>query len=428
MKNFIKKSKKYLSNKSVFLEFNLIKVSTLFVRGLGITSRFLLTFLITKNISLEFQGDYTLIVSSITLLIIFFGFDFYVYAGRVIIKEPSKEIFFLKNMMVFYLVSYVLLFFVLKFLYSSFHLNFVPFWILYSLIILEHLGQEFFRIYLALRKPLLANILLFFRTGLWAFLIVIGFLFVKGFEITMASILYSWFICALFTCIIGFWNYPGIQGFFKEKVDFTWIKKGLFVGLTMFASTMCLKIIEYSDRYLIAIFLDKKDVGIYSFYFQLSNVINVVIFTMYISFMYPDIIDGVYKKSHNSIKSIKKTLIKKTLFLVAVFGIAFFILSPYLLNFINRPELNTYSSLYYLLLFSTVFLNLSFFSHYVIIGEEKEKLIFKSTFYACLTNIGFNLCLIPLIGIYGSAFALLSSNVVLFIFNRKYEKECVASW
>lgn len=417
-----------MDTRSLFLKINFTKLSTLFFRGLGILSRFLLTFLITKFISLEFQGEYTLIVSSVTLLIIFFGFDFYVYAGRLIIKEPTKQLFFFKNMIVFYLFSYVLLFFVLWYIVHSLNFKLGSFWLLYFLVILEHLGQEFFRLYLALRKPLLANALLFLRTGLWAFIIVLGFVFVSDFDISMVNILSAWLFCALLTCIFGFWKYPGIRGFFKEKIDLSWIKKGLIVGLTMFASTICLKIIEFSDRYLIAFFLDKKEVGIYAFYFQLSNIINVVIFTMYISFLYPDIIDGVYKKSYSSIESIRATLRKKTFLIVGVFAALFLIGSPFLLNYMNRPELNANKSLFYILLLSTVFLNLSFSSHYVIIGAEKEKLIFKATLYACLLNVIINLVLIPIIGIYGSALALLGSTIVLLIFKKRYEKQCLSGW
>jgi len=398
------------------------------VRGLGIASRFLLMFLITKYISLEFQGEYTLIISTITLLIIFFGFDFYVYTGRLIIKESKNEIFFLKNMLVFCCFSYLILLVFLWIGLNLFKLDIAPFWLLYFLIIFEHLGQEFFRMFLALRKPLLANILLFIRTGLWASIIVFGFLFIEDFTVTIIDILSLWFICAVVTCILGFCFYPGIEKFFKVKINATWIKKGIRVGLTMFASTICLKIIEYSDRYLIAFFLDKREVGIYAFYFQLANIINVVIFTMYISFLYPDIVKGVYDKSYSKVKNTQKTIKNKTIIIAVFFGIGFALFSSLFLDYIDKPELNDNIMLYYIMLVSTVFLNYSFTSHYVIIGEEKENLIFKATFFACIFNLILNLALIPLIGIYGSAIALLSSNIILLLLKRKYEKSLVALW
>lgn len=405
-----------------------IKLITLMVRGLGIGSRFLLMFLITKYISLEFQGEYTLVVSTITLLIIFFGFDFYVYTGRLIIKESKNEVFFLKNMLVFCAFSYLILMVFLWTCLNLINLEIAPFWLLYFLIVFEHLGQEFFRMYLALRKPLLANILLFIRTGLWASIIVFGFIFIEDFTISIIDILSLWFICAVATCVLGFSFYPKIQTFFKVKIDYKWIKKGVMVGLTMFASTICLKIIEYSDRYLIALFLDKKDVGIYAFYFQLANIINVIIFTMYISFLYPDIVKGVYDKSYSNVKNTQKAIKSKTLYIAVFFGIVFTLFSSFFLDYINKPELNDYILLYYIMLLSSVFLNYSFTSHYVIIGEEKENLIFKATFLACIFNIILNLALIPLIGIYGSAIALLTSNVILLGLKRKYEKSLVSLW
>jgi len=407
---------------------NFIKLLTLALRGMGIASRFLLTFLITKFISLEFQGEYTLIISTITLLIIFFGFDFYVHTGRLLIKEGKNEVFYLKNMLVFFGFSYLLLLLVLWVGLNISSLKLAPFWLLYFLVVFEHLGQEFFRIYLALKKPLLANILLFVRTGLWASLIVIGFLLIEDFTISIVEILNMWFICALATSILGFIFYPGILKFFKVKADYLFIKKGIGVGLTMFASTICLKIMEYSDRYLIALFLDKKEVGIYAFYFQLANIINVVIFTMYISFLYPDIIKGVYDKSYSKVKANQKAIKNKTLIIAVIFGIAFTLFSSYFLDYINKPELDENVFIYYIMLLSTVFLNYSFTSHYVIIGEEKEKLIFKATLIACIFNLILNFSLIPVIGIYGSAVALLISNLILLILKRRFEKGLVALW
>jgi len=405
------------------------KFVSLIVRGIGIGSRFLLTFLLTKYISLEFQGDYTLLVSTVAILTIFFGFDFYVFSNREIIKTKDQHVFCLKNMLVFCLISYLILLPLLWVgtIFSSINITF--FWVLYFLIVFDHLGQEFFRIYIAFKMPLLANILLFIRTGLWASLIVLYFLFSPSHDdITLESILYLWLFCAFLTCILGFYFFPGINKIFKTNIDFLWIKNGLIVGATMFTSTICLKIIEYSDRYLIAFFLDKKELGIYAFYFQLANIVNVVIFTMYISFVYPDIIKSVYDKSQENLLIAQKTIKRKTVYIIVLCGILSIFFLPLFLNFIDKPELNNNTMVYYIMLLSSLFLNYSFSSHFVIIGEEKEKLIFKATFYACILNVILNLALIPIIGIYGSALALMASNFILFFLKRKYEKLVLSNW
>lgn len=408
---------------------NLEKLLTLSCRLLGLGSRFLLTFLITKEISLEFQGEYTLVSTTVALLIIFFGFDFYVYSNRLIIKANEDKIFYFKNSLAFYSFSYVLLLPVLWVIHS--YVTFVDlgsFWVLYFLVIFEHLGQEFFRTYIALRKPLFANILLFLRTGIWAGIIVINLIFVSEFRITIAEILQLWLFFTFLTCVLGVAFYPGISSFFKTRVDFSWIKKGIGVGLTMFLSTICLKIIEYSDRYLITYFLGKVDLGVYALYFQLANLINVMVFTMYISFVYPDIIQAVHEKDLAGVKKGMKTIKNKTYFLIGLYAAFSIIFIPFFLDYIGKEELYANVPIFYILLVGCLLLNLSFSYHYMIVGYEKEIQIFKATFIACIFNVVANMVLIPLLGIYGAAVSLLIGNICLFIFKRRYSNKILAEW
>ncbi|MBA4745337.1 MAG: polysaccharide biosynthesis C-terminal domain-containing protein [Muricauda sp.] len=405
------------------------KLLTVSCRLLGLGSRFLLTFLLTKEISLEFQGEYTLMSTTVALLIILFGFDFYVYANRLLIKQKKNEVFFFKNSLVFYSFSYLLLLPFIWYTTKNFDVVDVgPFWILYFLIVFEHLGQELFRSYIALRKPLFANVLLLLRTGSWAGIIVFGLVFIKDFQISIPGILELWLLFAFITCVLGIAFYPNIKSFTRERIDFKWIKKGIGVGLTMFMSTICLKVIEYSDRYLITFFLDKTELGIYALYFQLANLINVIIFTMYISFIYPDIIQGVHEKSRDSTLGAMKNIQRKTLFIVISYALLSVVLIPIFLKYIGRSELYPNIPIFYILLTAFLFLNLNFSYHFAIIGFEKEALILKATFLACVFNIFMNILLIPLFGIYGAAVALLTGNFVLFLVKRKFGKNLMDQW
>ena len=408
---------------------NLEKLLTLACRLLGLGSRFLLTFLITKEISLEFQGEYTLVTTTVALLIIFFGFDFYVYSNRLIIKGNEHKIFYFKNAFVFYAFSYVLLLPIIWAIHN--YVTFIDlgsFWVLYFLIIFEHLGQEFFRIYISLRNPLFANILLFIRTGIWAGIIVINLVFNQGFTISIAEILQLWLCFAFVTSVVGICFYPGITRFFSTQVDYSWIKKGIGVGLTMFLSTICLKIIEYSDRYLITYFLGKVDLGVYALYFQLANLINVMVFTMYISFVYPDIIQAVHEKDLIGINKGMKTIKNKTFLLIGIYAICSIVFIPFFLNYVGKEELYTNVPIFYILLTGCLVLNLSFSYHYLIVGYEKERQILKATLLACVFNVAANIILIPLLGIYGAAISLLMGNICLFIFKRKYSNKIIAQW
>jgi O-antigen/teichoic acid export membrane protein len=404
------------------------KILSILFRFGGISGKFLLVFLLTKNISLEFQGEYTLINSNVALLIIFLGLDFYIFSNRLIVKKPEKLIFILKNSLMFYIGMYIM-FIPILIIMVYFELVTSDIALLFFfLVITEHLSQELFRIYIAIENVIVANVLFFLRTGAWSWPISIFLLLNEGSSITLFNILVFWFSFSLASVVIGVFYIPNIRGFGHERIDKKWVIKGLKVGLMMFVSTIFLKIIEYSDRYFINYYLGKKELGIYAFYYQFSNIINVLIFTLYISYAYPKILKSVYDKNLLELKKEKRGLLKNTLIIVAFFLIFTFTLLPFILEIINKTELTSNIELIYILIFAALFFNLSFASHFVLVAEEKEKLIIKASIIACLCNVILNVIMIPKIGIFGSAIALLISSFILFAIKTSYDKNLINKW
>ena len=404
------------------------KFLDLFFRFAGISGKFSVVFLLTKNISLEFQGEYTLINTNIALLIIFLGLDFYIYSNRVIVKQVDKLVFIFKNSLVFYGIMY--LFFVPVLIYMT-HSGLVPknlAVLFFFLTITEHLSQELFRIYIAIEKATLANILFFLRTGTWSWAISIYLIFIENSNVTLFNILMVWLVFSFISVIIGLFFIPNIKSFNKEKIDKKIIYEGAKVALLMFVSTIFLKVTEYSDRYFINYFLGKKELGVYAFYYQISNIINVIIFTLYISYAYPRILKIVYNSDLIGLNKEKKKLTNSTLIIILIALFLSLIILPYILDLIGKSELTNKINVVYILIFASLFFNMSFSSHFVLIAEEKEKLILKASVAACFFNLLLNLILVPIMGIYGSAVALLISSFILFIIKVRYEKNITSKW
>ena len=399
------------------------------LRGLGILSKFLLTFLITKKISLDFQGTFSLVSTTITLLVLFIGLDFYVYSNKLTIKTPSKAIFYLKNNLFFYLLVYILVVPIFFLVFNSV-IQDSSFSIILLIIVvaLEHLGQEFFRMYIALQKVYFANVLLFIRTGLWA-IVVVGYLIFQNNEINLSinELLLCWAISAFISLILSFWYFPKINLFFRQKIDFTWIKNGIRVSSYMFLATVFLKVVEYSDRYIIDYFMNKEAVGIYTFYYQLANLGNVIIFTLYISFIYPKIMREVYNNDWGEVKKHQKKL--KVSSMVIILGLTLFyaLTLSFFLSYVNRPQLYEYKWLLFGLLFSFMILNLSFASHYTLIAKNMELKILKITFISFIVSVLCNLFFIKNFGIAGALVAQILANTVLFVF-KEYEIRKLATY
>jgi len=401
---------------------NFHKFLALFLRGISLLGRFALTFFITKELSLELQGEYTLLATTITLLVMLVGFDFYIYSSRRIVKKKESSIFILKNQLFLHSVIFVFISFLIVGYFYFFKTFFSIYYIflIISLLFFEHLGQELFRMYLILEKTLFANLLLFLRTGVWA-IALSGYLFLfKVSELNLETILILWLFSAILSVFTGMLYFPNIKLLFDTKIDNQWIKKGLKVGLVMFISTISVKIVEYSDRYLIDYFLGKTDLGIYSIFFQLYNLINVVIFTLIISFTYPKIFHAVNDNHKQNILKLKNQIIIKSSLIIILYGAFFWFTLPLILKTIDKNELYPHQLIFFILLLGGLFLNISFSYHYILIAKGRELSIVKSTLFVAVFNIICNIILIPIYGITGAAFTFLVSSILLLLTKSYY--------
>lgn len=396
----------------------MIKFFILGLRGVSIAARFLLSFLFVKYISLEFQGEYALLLTTVTIMMLAVGFDFYVYSNRYMIKNKPETGFTLMNQFVFHLFSYVGL--VVLFLVLNYFDIFSQYFTITILVLLvfEHLGMEFFRIFIALEKVLTANILLFIRTGTWPLILIYQLLFTEV-DVTINSVIFYWVIASILTVLLGFIMIYKEVFAVKFEIDKKWIKRGFKVGALFFIATAAHKIIEFSDRYIIDAILGAKSLGIYTFFFQLANVANVAIFTIIISFLYPKIIYYVnIKDKKNAFATIKKLQTNSILFII-IYSVIIFISLPYLLELIDKPELNNHQVILFLFLAGNLFLNLSFASHYSLMALEKDKLLMKIGIMVAVLNLGANILAVFYFGIEGAVIVFLISSLLLYIFKQR---------
>ena len=399
----------------------MIKLLVLGLRGVSIGARFLLSFLIVKYISLEFQGEYSLLLTTVTVLMLVTGYDFYVFSNRFIIKHRAQTSYALVNQFAFHLLAYVLLFLIFLILSAiGVTYEYISITVLF-LLIFEHLGMEFFRVFIAIEKVLVANVILFVRTGSWPLVIIYQIIFTNQ-EISMGLIISYWLIASVLSVILGFlFIYKELVGQ-KLSIDKKWIKKGVKVATLFFTATMAQKIIEFSDRYIIDAFLGAKSLGIYSFYFQLANVVNVIIFTVFISFMYPKIIYYIDKKRKSeAIAVINKLKIYSTL-LICSYALVLLLLLPTILEVVGKSELYEFQIVLYLFLLGNLFFNLSFTSHYALVAIEKDKELTKIAIglavFSCIANV----LAVQYIGIIGAVIVFTLSSMLLFYIKSKTEK------
>lgn len=404
------------------------KLYSIGFRGAGVSGRFFLIFLLTKKISLAFQGEFTLVSTSVAILMLMVGLDIYAFSNQRIVQKPEDSAWIFKNSLHIFSRTYLLLIPIGLGLYFFMGLDWTTALLFVVLTIGEHLAQEMFRNYVAIQKVVFANILFFVRAGLWSWLIVLYLFFTENAEITINQILICWAVCSYLSLLLGLLYLPGIKQFREIQIDKEWTRKALAFAKPMIVSTLLLKGIEYVDRYMIDLFMDRTQVGVYAFYFQLANLVNLIIFTLYVSFIYPKIFKNVQDKNLQGFRDNSRELYRASLFLVIGFAVFYALIINPMVDLMDKPELANQYPLLILLLCSTLFFNLSYSSHYFLIAGNKEKTILRITAWICGLTIVLNLVLIPFLGVIGPAIVLNVAGLMMWMFKRKQEKEMTKLW
>ena len=404
---------------------NSVKFWALFLRGSSMGIKFLFLILLSKSLSVAAYGTISLIVTTVTFFIFFLGLDFYNYSHRQIIDSDLNKYQYLVNQFWFHLISYFL---IAPFLFFVFKNGILPnkyAYSIFAIIVLEHLGQECFRFFNLFNKPNVANISLLIRTGLWIVLLYIIEVFVFGKEMNIHLILRYWIFGSSLSLFYSFFMAIRSSKDDLRKIpwfafDWSWLGKGIKISMPFFLGTISYKIIEYSDRYVIDWFLGKEQVGIYSFFTNFSNIINVVINTIVVTLLVPNLLRTVKEDYLNDIVKYVGNFNREMGRTIVFLGILLCLLIFPALLWLNKEEFNKDLMTYFIILLGNIMLNLSFVYHYLLYAYKKDRAILLPSLYAALMNLVLNILFVPYFGIIAAAWSTLFSFSFILFLKRKY--------
>jgi len=403
------------------LKYSLLNV---LLRGLSLISKFILIVCISKYLSTSELGIYGLFVTTIVLSMYFLGLDFYTFNTREILSKPNNErLPLIRDQFIFHLTMYVI---ILPLLSMVIIKGIIPLkyaiWF-YLILIFEHLSQEFYRLYTVLSKPLFANFVLFLRSGLWVYFVVYLWIFQPENPKNLSIIWVSWSLGAFLSIIISLFvlKKQNLGSVTNVPINWRWIKKGVKVSSPFFIGTLAYKIMEFAGRYAIDFFATKKDVGIYTFFGSVANVINVIVFTAIVMVYYPKLVE-FYKKDNQRYKIYLRKFSYFIIILSLTSAIAAIILIKPALVFMGKDEFYNNISVFYILVIANIVLNVSLIPHYILYVKKKDLVIMYSTISGVILNIALNVLLIPRLGIQGAGWAILLSFAVMGFIKSMYSK------
>ncbi len=396
----------------------------LIIRGSTMVGKFILIYLLADTLTVEQNGIWGIFATSISLSLYVVGLDLYTYSTRRILDYPIAERSpMLRDQMVFYLISYAVLFPILAmlFVFDVIEWRFAIF--LYAILVFEHLAQESYRTFVVFSRPILANIILFLRSGVWTYLLIL--LWALGFdEVKNLKAVYVFWLgggVAAFILTLIFLSKFKFNAVRHIPINWGWIRQGIKVSALFFIGTVGYKIIEFADRYFIDFYHGKEEVGVYTFYASMCNMVETFVHTSVIILFSPKLIESfhrsnfAYRKTH---AKFAKNVVLNTLIVSVVLLL---VMIPLLRQIESQEYIRAYPT-FIVLVLAKVALNFSLVFHYILYVRKNDFPIIKATVLAAIINILLNFILIPPMGVMGAALATLASFIIILLMKMYYSR------
>lgn len=342
-----------------------LKVINVGLRGSTLLSKFALLFFLAYFLEPTSVALYGLVAATVAYSIYGLGFDFYSYSTREILGTTSDQwMRLIRDQGVFFVLMYLLVLPVLLLVFVS---NFLPwdivFWFM-ALVVLEHLAQEINRLLVAIGYQLLASVVLFLRSGVWAALVAILFWFVPSSR-SLETVFLFWCAGAALACALG-----GVKLSSLDKrsliypIDWGWLKKGVIVAVPLLIATLSIRGVFTIDRYWVDSLAGSEVLAAYVLYAGIANAIMSFLDAGVFVFLYPRLVSA-FKNFDERLykKSMRALLLQTTCVSLALALLAGIVIYP-LLMVLDNSVYSDHLPILYLMLAAITLNALSMVPHY----------------------------------------------------------------
>lgn len=195
------------------------------------------------------------------------------------------------------------------------------------------------------------------------------------------------------------------------KYSGEWMKKILNYGFPLIGAGIAVWILNSTDRYFLAHYVDLSAVGIYAVGAKLGAIIGIFGGALQLAWG-PYALDIQYEKNAKQIYS-KAFQLYFYLNILLIFGISMFSID--ILKVFTQPDFYSAKAVVPFLCASVFFTNAYFLVSIGINITKKVQHTVWITLAAAFFNIGMNFLLTPWLGPVGAAFCIMAANFVIFI-------------
>lgn len=342
-----------------------LKVVNVGLRGSTLLSKFSLLFFLAYFLEPSSVALYGLVAATVAYSIYGLGFDFYSYSTRELLGTTSDQwMRLIRDQGVFFVLMYLL---VLPLLLLVFVSDFLPwniiFWFM-ALVVLEHLAQEINRLLVAIGHQLLASVVLFLRSGVWAALVALLFWCMPSSR-SLDTVFLFWCSGAGLACGLGGAKLLSLdKKSLRNPVDWRWIKRGIVVAVPLLIATLAIRGVFTIDRYWMGALSGNDALAAYVLYAGIANAIMSFLDAGVFVFLYPKLVSAFKSSDQNLYRKSMKALLLQTVWVSLVLAIlAGSLIYPFLM-LLDKPVYSDYLPVLYLMLVAITLNALSMVPHY----------------------------------------------------------------
>ncbi|GAB3630717.1 hypothetical protein GCM10027421_00700 [Microbacterium shaanxiense] len=342
--------------------------------------RFLLIFFLARLLPVEDVGLYSLLLATISFVVFIFGFDFYTYSTRQIIRDDGRQRrAFIRSQAVLSVILYGVVSPILVVLFAT---GFLPWhtlgWFL-GLAIVEHIGLEIDRLLIAMHDQFGASMGMFIRQGCTS-LVAVPLMLMEPALRTLDFLLATWFAFDVLGILVG-WLY--LRRHLREhpvgKVRYSWILTGVKMALPFLIGTLCLRGLFTFDRQIVAATAGLAILGTYGLFMSLGSGMTQVLNAGVQQFAYPRLVAAAHAKSASDFTRALRSLNLQTLVGVTTISLAVVAASPLLLRFVGGDAYEQQAWMLPWVMLVNAIYNVSLVPHYALYALDADRAILLST-------------------------------------------------
>lgn len=360
---------------TVRLESRLAAVS---LRVSGLVLRFALIVALARFAEPDTVGNFGLAVALVTYTVFGVGLDFYTFSNRELLSTPVDGWGRLLRSHAW--LSFSLYAAAVPVLVAAAALGLVPPTVLpwlIPLVIVEHLSQEAFRLFLVLRKQTLASWILFLRVGAWCPPALLAVLVLDG-ERGLHAVFAFWLAGGV-TALVLAWR--GLRGLglknLKGRPDRRWVAQGVKIALPLLVGTLALRALGVVDRFAIDMVAGLDVLAAYVLFAGVGSVISAIVDAGLLSFTYPEMMrEATSRDRRRLLRMVWRSLIG-TLILTSFLGGCALALVPLALQGFPPVYADNLDLLPWVIA-GAVLQNLSLVPHYALYALRMDRWIVSS--------------------------------------------------